>query len=64
MTRDLTANTAYIAFKPIGEGEAVETVAVEDKVGNVIIVIDFSSQGQVLGIEFLDAESHLPATLQ
>lgn len=64
VTRDAASNTAYVAFKHIGDGEATETVQVEDKSGNVILLIDFSSQGQVLGIEFLDARKQLPENLQ
>lgn len=64
VTRDLSANTAYVAFKSVGAGEAAETVPVKDKSGNEILAIDISSQGQVLGIEFLNAETQLPETLQ
>ena len=63
VTRDKRANAAYMTFKSIGDGEAVETVPVEDKNGNAMLLIDFSSHGQVLGVEFLDAERQLPEDL-
>lgn len=63
VTRDLSTNTAYVAFKFIGAGEAAERVPVKDKGGDEILVIDISSQGQILGIELLNAEAQLPETL-
>ncbi len=48
VTRDKRANAAYVALKSAGDDEAVETVPVEDKNGNVILLINFSSRGQVL----------------
>lgn len=60
MTRNYAANTAYVAFKEIGDGEAVDSVPVEDKRGNIFLVIDLSVGGQVLGLEFLNAKAHLP----
>ena len=58
-TRDGASNTAYVAFKSVGAGEVARTVPVGDENGTITLVVDVSTSGQVLGIEFLDAESQL-----
>ncbi len=58
--RDESVNAAYLALRPVGEGGVAKSVPVESKDGSVLMVIDFSVEGHVLGIEFLDAATQLP----
>ena len=58
--RDPEANAAYLALTDIGPGEAVETIPVRDRAGDIVGAVDLDADGCVLGIEFLDAERRLP----
>lgn len=60
VTWDKEANAGYIYFKQIGDGEAAGQLFVEDKDGDVVGSLDFSSDGELLGIELLDAETQMP----
>ena len=60
---DSEAGAGYLAFGPIGEGEAVSQRIVENPVRSLDdIVLDFDERGRLLGIEFLD-ERALPPGL-
>lgn len=59
-TWDRQANAASIEFKDVGVGEAETQMPVEDANGEIAAVLDFSSAGELLGIELLDAETQLP----
>ena len=58
--RDPEANAAYLALTDIGPGEAVETIPVRDRTGDIVGAVDLDADGCVLGIEFLDADRRLP----
>ena len=58
--RDPEANAAYLALTDIGPGEAVETIRVRDRAGDIVGAVDLDADGCVLGIEFLDADRRLP----
>jgi uncharacterized protein YuzE len=58
--RDPDANAAYLALTEIGPGEAVETIPLHDRTGELIGAVDLDADGCVLGIEFLDADHRLP----
>ena len=60
MRRDPEANAAYLALTDIGPGDAVETIPVRDRAGDIVGAVDLDADGCVLGIEFLDAERRLP----
>ena len=53
---DKDADAAYIYFKEITEGEAVQTISLNESVN-----IDLDKEGRTLGIEILDANKNLPA---
>lgn len=60
---DLEVGAGYLAFGPIGDGEAVSQQIVENPVrGLDDITLDFDQGGRLLGIEFLD-ERALPQGL-
>lgn len=61
---DDEVNTAYISMREAGEGECAKQIPVEDENGDVIAVLDFSSGGELLGIEILNAKEQLPKTLR
>ena len=60
IARDPEANAAYLALTDIGPGEAVETIPVRDRTGDIVGAVDLDADGCVLGIEFLDADQRLP----
>jgi uncharacterized protein YuzE len=60
---DPEAGAGYLAFGPIGAGEAVSQRIVKNPVPGIDdIVLDFDGRGRLLGIEFLD-ERALPPGL-
>ena len=60
---DQEVGAGYLAFGPIGDGEAVSQRIVENPVPGIDdIVLDFDERGRLLGIEFLD-ERALPPGL-
>jgi uncharacterized protein YuzE len=58
--RDPEANAAYLELTDIGPGEAVETIPVHDRAGDLVGAVDLDADGCVLGIEFLNAGRRLP----
>lgn len=58
--RDPTVDAAYLALTDIGPGEAVETVPIHDRAGDLVGAVDLDANGCVLGIEFLNAGRRLP----
>jgi uncharacterized protein YuzE len=60
---DREVNAAYIGFREIGPGEAAKQIPVTDEHG-VTAVLDFTEDGELLGIELLDAERQLPKHLR
>ena len=61
---DREENVAYIAFREIGPGEAVTQLKVPDKDGTTAAVLDFSADGELLGIELFDPEQQMPRELR
>lgn len=61
---DRTVNAAYIGFREIGPGEAAKQLTVADEGGSIAAVLDFGADGELLGIELLDAERQLPRELR
>ena len=60
---DTEVGAGYLAFGPIGAGEAATQRIVENPVPGIDdIVLDFDERGRLLGIEFLD-ERALPKGL-
>lgn len=59
---DAEVDAAYLALRPIDDGEAVEQVSV-DRPGLGTVVLDFTAAGELVGVEVLGAASILPATL-
>ncbi|GIG64112.1 DUF2283 domain-containing protein [Phytomonospora endophytica] len=55
VTYDATADMAYIYLVEIGPGEAVRQVPTEDN----LAVLDYDSDGRILGIEVFSAERRL-----
>ena len=58
--RDQEADAAYLALTEIGPGEAVETIPIHDRAGDLLGAVDLDANGCVLGIEFLNAGRRLP----
>ena len=58
--RDREADAAYLALTDIGPGEAVETIPLHDKAGNLFGAVDLDAEGRVLGVEFLNITHRLP----
>jgi hypothetical protein len=61
---DRTVNAAYIGFREIQPGEAVKQLPVSYESGSTAAVLDFGADGELLGIELLDAERQLPRELR
>jgi uncharacterized protein YuzE len=61
---DKEANAAYLAFRPIAAGEATEQVTAKNRDGEIVAVLDFAENGELLGIELLDAAAQLPGRLR
>lgn len=59
-SRDFGNNVAYIAFREIGAGDSAYSREVLDPQSETLMVLDFTSAGELLGIEFLDARVQLP----
>lgn len=60
--RDPAVDAAYLALTDIGPGEAVETIPVHDRTGDLVGAVDLDANGCVLGIEFLNAARRLPGS--
>jgi uncharacterized protein YuzE len=52
---DKEADSAYIYFKAIAEGEATKTISLNEN-----IIIDLDSSGKILGMEILNASKVMP----
>ena len=52
---DKEADSAYVYFKDINEGEVAWTVSLNESVN-----LDLDSRGKTLGIEILEATKNLP----
>ncbi|NKE62763.1 DUF2283 domain-containing protein [Lentzea sp. PSKA42] len=61
---DRSVNAAYIAFRELRPGEAAKQLPVTDEDGDTAAVLDFGADGELLGIELLDAERQLPRNLR
>jgi uncharacterized protein YuzE len=57
ITLDEQADAAYIYFKEIGAGEVAKTISLNESLN-----VDLDSDGQILGIEVLDASANLPSS--
>jgi uncharacterized protein YuzE len=55
LTYDKESNVAYLYLKEISEGEVSQTISLNDSIN-----VDLNSEGQVLGLEILDADKNLP----
>ena len=55
LTYDKESNVAYLYLKEISEGEVAQTISLNDSIN-----VDLNSEGQVLGLEILDADKNLP----
>jgi uncharacterized protein YuzE len=61
LTYDADADAAYIyVVDGIGAGGVAKTVPVDPAEVGGMINLDFDADGQLLGIEILDASSYLP----
>ena len=58
--RDPTVEAAYLSLTETGPGEAVETIRIHDRAGDLVGAVDLDAHGCVLGIEFLDTGRRLP----
>ena len=63
ITHDPAADAAYIEFRHIEPGEAVENVVIE-RPGLGDVVLDFNASGTFLGVEVIGAAALLPAELR
>ena len=61
--RDPEVAAAYLSLTDTGPGEAVETISLHDRAGDLFGAVDLDAQGCVLGIEFLDTGRRLPGPL-
>lgn len=55
ITLDKEANAAYIYLKEISPGETAKTISLNDSIN-----IDLDQNGQILGIEVINASKNLP----
>ncbi|MFE0024087.1 DUF2283 domain-containing protein [Amycolatopsis sp. NPDC059021] len=60
LERNRESNAAYLRFFATQPGEVDSSVAVNHPSSEVALVVDFASDGRVLGIEFLNAAAQLP----
>ncbi|MEK6890985.1 MAG: DUF2283 domain-containing protein [Nanoarchaeota archaeon] len=52
---DKEADSAYIYFKEISEGEVKNTISLNESIN-----IDLDKEGKMIGIEILEASKNLP----
>ena len=57
ITFDKEADAAYIYFKEISKGEVAKTISLNDSIN-----IDLDSDGQIIGMEILDASENMPVS--
>jgi uncharacterized protein YuzE len=55
ITLDKEADAAYIYFKDIADGEVAKTISLNDSIN-----IDLDADGQILGLEILNASENMP----
>lgn len=60
VTHDKEACTAYIYLTEIGDGEVDRSVPVN----NTPLILDFDSEGTLLGIESLDTDAFPPVVVE
>lgn len=58
--RDPTVEAAYLPLTATGPGEAVETIPIHDRAGDLVGAVNLDAHGCVLGIEFLNTGRRLP----
>ena len=58
--RDPMVEAAYLRLTETGWGEAVETIRIHDRAGDLVGAVNLDAHGCVLGIEFLDIGRRLP----
>ncbi|MFD6091532.1 DUF2283 domain-containing protein [Oerskovia sp. NPDC060338] len=56
---DPEVDAAYIRLQPIGDGEAVRQIVVEDAQLHGEVVLDLDANGRLLGIELIGYRSML-----
>jgi len=56
---DKEADTAFVYFKDIGEGEVTKTISLNENLN-----VDLDREGKILGIEVLNASKTLPKSLE
>ncbi|MDV6014578.1 DUF2283 domain-containing protein [Haloechinothrix sp. LS1_15] len=61
---DNEANAAYIGFSERSGRIASDSIPVRSKQGDVIALLDFGPDGQLLGVELLDARKQVPDALR
>ncbi|MGJ7907732.1 hypothetical protein ACOQFL_14785 [Actinopolyspora sp. H202] len=57
---DRRANAAVFKFGEEFSGNSAETLKVRDKNGETVALLDFSQNGELLKLELLNAEKHMP----
>jgi len=62
ITYDAEADAAYVAFRHIEVGEAVENLVI-GRPGKGEVILDFSEAGTLLGVEIIGALDLAPAEL-
>lgn len=60
VSRDRETNTAYLHFGEIGAEQAVLQLPVMGRDEDPVAILDFSVDGELLGVELLNAEAQLP----
>ena len=60
VTHSVLGDSAYIALKEIGPGEAAGQHLVEDDRLNAMVALDLDDYGRLIGIEVIGAEKGLP----
>ena len=62
ITHEPSAGAAYIEFRSMDPGEAIENLVIE-RPGLGTIVLDFNAAGTFLGVEIIGAEALAPPEL-
>ncbi|GAA3037651.1 DUF2283 domain-containing protein [Streptosporangium longisporum] len=64
LRHDPQVNAAYIEFREIEPGEETFKLPVDGGEGDVPALLRFSSSGELLGVELLDAARQIPRVLR
>ncbi|WP_169736806.1 DUF2283 domain-containing protein [Pseudonocardia spinosispora] len=59
-SRDADNNVAYLAFASLKPGGSAYSLTAQDADGETALVLDFGHDGELLGIEMLNAERQMP----